>query len=208
MKRKLIRVFCYCFYYFFSRYLPRNTWVGGKFWNALRAIPCRYLFAECGWPLFVDRMVDFGVGSKIHIGNHSGFGENVKLIGEIYIGDYFSTSFNVFVTAYSREVGRTDMPMQIQGKRPDKPVHLGDDTVLFANSIILPGVTIGRGAIIGAGAVVHKNVPGWAVVVGNPARVVKFRKTPEEDAYQTGIIPIECELPERPVPASESTEGA
>lgn len=207
MKSKLIRVLCYCFYYFFSRYLPRNSWVGGTLWNALRAIPCRYLFAECGSPLFVDRMVDFGMGDKIHIGNHSGFGENVRLIGEIYIGDYFSTSVNVFVTAYSRETGRTDIPMQIQGKRPDKPVFLGSDSVLFANSIVLPGVKIGRGAIIGAGAVVSRNVPSWAVVVGNPAKVVSFRNTPEQDAYERGIIPIACELPEQPAPAHD-VEGA
>jgi len=41
--------------------------------------------------------------------------------------------------------------------------------------IILPGVTIGRGAVVGAGAVVSKDIPDYAVAVGNPAKVVKFR---------------------------------
>ena len=44
-----------------------------------------------------------------------------------------------------------------------------------SRAIILPGVTIGTGAIIGAGAVVAKDVPAYAIAVGNPARVVKYR---------------------------------
>jgi acetyltransferase-like isoleucine patch superfamily enzyme len=43
------------------------------------------------------------------------------------------------------------------------------------SAIILPGVTIERGAVIGAGAVVTKNIPAYAIAVGNPARVIKSR---------------------------------
>ncbi len=208
MMRKLIRAFWYCFYYFFSRYLPRNTWTGGKLWNALRAIPCRYLFAECGEGLHIDRMVDFGSGSKIYMGHHSGFGENVKIIGEVHVGDYVGTSFNVFITSYNRDFSRTDIPLILQGKRPDMPVILENQSNIFANAIVLPGVRLGEGCVIGAGAVVTKNVPRWAIVAGNPAKVVKFRKEPEEDAYQPGITPIVCQLPKRPDPAQDGTAGA
>jgi len=50
-----------------------------------------------------------------------------------------------------------------------------DDVWVGANSVILPGVTIGEGAIIAAGSVVTKNIPPYAIVVGNPAKILKFR---------------------------------
>lgn len=54
-----------------------------------------------------------------------------------------------------------------------KPIKICDDAWIGMNVIILKGVTIGEGAIVGAGSVVTKDVPAWTVVVGNPARVVK-----------------------------------
>jgi serine acetyltransferase len=58
----------------------------------------------------------------------------------------------------------------------DIPLKIGNDVWLGHNSIIMPNVKeIGTGAVIGAGAVVNKDVPPYAVVVGNPARVVKYR---------------------------------
>lgn len=54
-----------------------------------------------------------------------------------------------------------------------KPIKICNDAWIGMNVIILKGVTIGEGAIVGAGSVVTKNVPAWTVVAGNPARVVK-----------------------------------
>lgn len=59
-------------------------------------------------------------------------------------------------------------------------VTIGNDVWIGANAIILPSVSsIGDGAIIGAGAVVNKNIPAYAVMVGNPARIVRFRFSEE-----------------------------
>lgn len=55
-----------------------------------------------------------------------------------------------------------------------KPVHIKRNVWIGVNVAILPGVTIGENAIVGAGAIVTKDVPDNAVVVGNPARVVKY----------------------------------
>ena len=55
------------------------------------------------------------------------------------------------------------------------PVTIEDDADLGIGAILLPGVTIGRGAQIGAGAVVTKDVAPYAVVAGNPAKVIRFR---------------------------------
>lgn len=71
----------------------------------------------------------------------------------------------------------------------DKDVVVGEDVWLGANSTLLSGVNIGRGAIVGAGTVVRTDVPPYAIVAGNPAKVVGFRFTPsiivqhEEELY-------------------------
>ena len=53
------------------------------------------------------------------------------------------------------------------------PITIEDDAFIGARSIILKGVTIGKGAVVGAGSVVSKDVPPFAVVCGNPAKIVK-----------------------------------
>ena len=57
-----------------------------------------------------------------------------------------------------------------------KPIRICNDAWIGANVIILKGVTIGEGAVIGAGSVVTKDIPAWGVAVGNPAKVVKYLK--------------------------------
>jgi 2,3,4,5-tetrahydropyridine-2-carboxylate N-succinyltransferase/tetrahydrodipicolinate N-acetyltransferase len=54
-------------------------------------------------------------------------------------------------------------------------VVIEDDSDLGVNSVILPGVRVGRGAVVGAGAVVTEDVPAYAVVAGVPARVLRMR---------------------------------
>lgn len=55
------------------------------------------------------------------------------------------------------------------------PVHIGNAAVIGTNAVILSGVTIGPGAVIGAGAIVTKDVPPYAIVGGNPARIIRYR---------------------------------
>lgn len=55
-------------------------------------------------------------------------------------------------------------------------VVIGNDVWIGMRSIIMPGVTIGNGVVIGAGTVVTKDVPDYAIVGGVPARIIKFRK--------------------------------
>ena len=59
------------------------------------------------------------------------------------------------------------------------PISIGHDVWIGCDAIVLSGVTIGTGAVIGAGAVVSRDVPAYAIVVGNPARIVRYRFAPE-----------------------------
>ena len=70
---------------------------------------------------------------------------------------------------------RLDIPMCEQGFQSEKPIVIGNDVWIGGHVIILPGVQIGNGAIVGAGAVVTKNVPDYAIVGGNPARIIRYR---------------------------------
>lgn len=54
-----------------------------------------------------------------------------------------------------------------------KPVHIGKNVWIGSNSTVLPGITIGENAVVGAGSVVTKDVPPMTVVAGNPARIIK-----------------------------------
>ena len=63
-----------------------------------------------------------------------------------------------------------------QGWNVDKRnIIIEDDVWIGANSVILPGITIEQGAVIGAGSVVTKDVPSYAIVAGNPAKIIKYR---------------------------------
>ena len=56
-----------------------------------------------------------------------------------------------------------------------KPIKIGNDVFIGANVTVLDGITIGDGAVIGAGAVVSKDIPPYAVAVGCPVQVIKYR---------------------------------
>jgi len=62
---------------------------------------------------------------------------------------------------------------QIQGWEVAKPIVIEDNVWIGYGAILLPGVKIGRNAVVGAGAVVSRNVPANTIVAGNPARVIR-----------------------------------
>ena len=78
-----------------------------------------------------------------------------------------------------------DSPIAFQGW-DCKPVRIGRDAWVGMGCIILPGVTIGEGAIVGAGALVTKDVPPFAVAVGSPAQVIKYRFPDAEPRHDAG----------------------
>lgn len=115
----------------------------------------------------------YGDGSNLVIGRGVSFGGNVVLFGTdtITIGDHTMIALNTIIHTSTHDYN--DHPMW--RKRIDKPVRIGEHVWIGAGAIILPGVIIGDHAVVGSGSVVTANVPPGAIVVGNPARIVKHR---------------------------------
>lgn len=88
--------------------------------------------------------------------------------------NYVTTSPQVLRAILNRADLYQDLPEQAE---------IGNDVWIGSNSIIMGGVKIGNGAVIGAGAVVTKDVPGYAVAVGNPAKIIRYRFSREEIAW-------------------------
>lgn len=75
-------------------------------------------------------------------------------------------------------------------------IEVGEEVWIGANVTLLPGTEIGRGAIVGAGTVVRSKVPPYAIVTGNPAKVIGFSFTPEEIIeHEKALYPEEERLP-------------
>jgi acetyltransferase-like isoleucine patch superfamily enzyme len=117
-----------------------------------------------------------GVGLKV--GNNSSIGPYTYIgcSGYIEIGDNVMISPRVSIYSENHNFSKTDLPMIEQGVNRSF-VKIEDDCWIAANSVILSGVTVGKGSIVAAGAVVTKDVPPFSIVAGNPAQVIKSRNT-------------------------------
>ena len=101
------------------------------------------------------------------------FGDSVSSEKTITIEDDVMIGSGVHIYIHNHSFDRLDIPLIDQGYYPDEPVLLKKGCWIGANAIILPGVTIGRNSVIGAGSVVTKSVPDGVVAAGNPAKVLK-----------------------------------
>lgn len=110
------------------------------------------------------------VGDNSNIGPFSYIGCS----GLITIGSNVMISPRVSIYAENHNFERTDIPMKDQGVTR-KDVIIEDDCWIAANSVVLAGVTIGKGTIIAAGSVVTTDIPSYSIAAGVPARVIKKR---------------------------------
>ncbi|HNR32953.1 MAG TPA: acyltransferase [Candidatus Hydrogenedentes bacterium] len=184
------RLICLALYYGFTRHLPEHSLPRGKLWLLLRRWTAGPTLRHCGKEVHINRGAHFGNGAALSLGDYSSMGFNTRIIGDVTIGSYVGIAQEVFITAYGRQLSRVDMPMALQGKIPDDPVVIEDDVIIFARVIILPGVRVRSGSVIAAGTVVTRDVPPFAVIAGNPARVVKWRKPPRPEWIEGHVTPL------------------
>ena len=131
---------------------------------------------------------------------------NIGFNTEIFSASRVHVGRKVLIAAYTYLVGgdhlydRVDVPVLDQG-RTAAGIDVGDHVWLGAHVVVTDGATIGRDAIIGAGAVVVGTVPEFAIAVGTPARVVRDRRAPQPSPDQEVPTPV-SPPPASPPPAS------
>lgn len=169
-----IRVVIGKFVYCFAKHLPRSYGVFGRGSRLLRRICAKLILHKCGKKVNIEKGSSFS--SEVELGDYSGIGEYCFLTGKVIIGRNVMMGPNVSIWTKNHNFSRLDIPMREQGNSEMKPVVVEDDVWIGANVIILPGVHFGQGAVIGAGSVVTKDIPEYAVMGGNPAKFIKSRK--------------------------------
>ena len=169
-------------------------------WHYLRRMWLTRNIKIVGKGVFLQKNVKFlRHPEKINLGDDLVIKEGVRLCptnpqASISIGDYTTVGHHTFIfIASSLEIGkncliapfcyfvdsdhgieRTELIRKQQMK--SSPITIGEDVWFGTGAVITSGVTIGTGAVIGAGAVITKDIPEYAVVGGNPAKIIKYRE--------------------------------
>jgi len=164
----------YLFIYFLiGKHLPSSYYPLGGFFNWFR-ISLLKKNITIGNKTLIQSGFRFGLKNKLIIGKECQINENVY-IQSASIGNYVLIAPNVAILASSHVFSDKSVPMAYQGDTTINPVIIEDDVWIGRNAIILPGIQIGKGAIIGAGAVVTRNIPANAIAGGVPAKIIRFR---------------------------------
>ena len=173
----LKRGFWYIFYYGFAQHLPASYRFQplGRFAKWCRALACKRLFRSCGERVNVEKGADFYTGWEIELGDNSSLGIDCMLPYDLKVGKDVMMGPYVVIIGNSHQFSQSEIPMRLQGIKEYKSVRIEDDVWIGARAIILPGVRVGKGSIIGAGTVVTKDIPPYAIVAGNPGRVLRYR---------------------------------
>lgn len=135
---------------------------------------------------YVGRYVELGPCSRIEIGSQTSIQDRSILIGDVSIGRYCSISLNVLISSgrhyydlkpwyLIKDQDHLVAQNPKLAKVHSRPVVIGDDCWLGVNVVVMPGINIGKGAVIGANSVVTKDVEPYTVVAGIPAKIIKKR---------------------------------
>jgi acetyltransferase-like isoleucine patch superfamily enzyme len=111
----------------------------------------------------------FTEGARIEVGTFCSIGPEVRILGG---GEHVITRASTFpLNALLFDRGKRNAPDEVN----KGPTVIGNDVWIGLGATILAGVTVGDGAVIGARTVVSKSVPPYAVILGNPGRIVRYR---------------------------------
>ena len=159
--------------------IRRVLWAFGQWLFRFSPRPC------FGWRRFVLRCFGARLGGHVHVypstriyfpwnltvGDWTAIGEEALIynLGPVTLGQKVTVSHRAHLCAGTHDYTRPELPLL----KP--PIEIADQAWICADAFVGPGVKIGEGAVVGARAVVVKDVEPWTVVAGNPARVIKKR---------------------------------
>lgn len=165
-------------YYVIGYNLPSNNApIIGKLCSLIRCFILHFVNKN------IDKTSD--IGKKVYVGNiknisiakNSGLGNRFRMQNvDLTIGKDVMCAEDVLIIGGGHIHSSKDMPMRSQGNISKTSLIIEDDVWIGARAIIIAkNSTIGKGSIICAGAVVTKDVPPYAIVGGNPAKIIKYR---------------------------------
>lgn len=140
----------------------------------LRKFCGKLILSKCGKNVNIEKGALFS--SKVELGDNSGIGINSSIGGKCIIGNDVMMGPDCIVYTRNHKFDDITTTIRGQGFQEERPVYIGNDVWIGGRVTILPGVHIGNHCIIGAGSVVSKDIPDWAIAAGNPAVVKKYRK--------------------------------
>jgi acetyltransferase-like isoleucine patch superfamily enzyme len=201
------------------RFLLRNRMITPKYGLLALRLLRRRLLTPTGRRMALDGMLFLGPGVKLQIGRTArvrfgrwvwiGHGSKIRCHeGEVSIGDKTVLGQECTISAYQHvsigeqcivadrvmlidfdhNVAEVERPIRLQGIYK-RDVRVGNNVWIGYGAQILRGVTVGDNAIIGASAVVTKDVPANAVVAGAPAQVIRMREVPKTLRWQEPVEP-------------------
>lgn len=140
-----------------------------------------YRFRRTGRNIRLDRGL-FIYPGRVSLGDDVFIGRYSFLDGDIEIGNGVMLAGSVAIVGGDHQFRTVGLPMFASAREHWKRTVVSDDVWIGHGAIILNGLTIGRGAMVAAGAVVTRDVPPYAIVAGNPARVISLRFEPSQQA--------------------------
>lgn len=132
----------------------------------------RQILGHIGQNSFIEPPFYCVYGENIHLGDHVFLNILCTILdcNQVQIGNHvmIGPSVQIYTAAHALQAKARNQGMEVA-----KPVVIEDNVWIGGGAILLPGVRVGRNAVIGAGAVVSRNIPENTVAVGNPARVIR-----------------------------------